>query len=257
MGLKVGEEPPLEAEGHQLAEALHAVHDLRVQIAEVGPQCIALPGGATPQHQWRTGNQKGERQKRERQGPVHHSEGHERQERHHDGYDEGSDGVGIEPLGCFDVGHGRRRHVARPSLDQVPGGEPFECGVEMTAKLGEDAVGQVMCDPHLRPGHHGPQDDGDPQRNRGRPKVGGARAGCDLADHVGAQRGGSNRGALVEDARHDREGHEAEVPPDHPEELPEPGRESGRLLSALGGRGHRVGHRRHETPSRCARTSCA
>ena len=61
VGLEGGQEPPLGTKGHQFSQTLHAIHNLRVQVAEVGPQRVALPGGAAPQNEWHARHQKSER----------------------------------------------------------------------------------------------------------------------------------------------------------------------------------------------------
>ena len=142
---------PDALEGDDLAEPLHRVGGMGVQIARHLPRPRAQPIDPRPRQDGRERGVEEERQEHQGERPAEDPERGEHRGRDEDGDEGGRDGVGEEVLDQLDVVGGDADEVARPAPRQIGGGERVELPEHVQAHVGEQPVGHVVGEPRLDP----------------------------------------------------------------------------------------------------------
>ena len=220
-------------EGNDLAESLDAVHHLRVQRTQGLSQSAALGRRPLAQPEGNGRHCQGRGEQRQGEQPVHRREGEERPQRHHDRHDESPNRVSVEPLDGVHVGHRRGGEVAGAPVEKIARRQPVQRLIEPDAELGQDAVREVVRQPHLRPGRHRPAGHDDAEREGAEVERFSRRPRRHSSHHERANAGGGDHEALVQDAREHGDPHEPVVRAQDAEQLPEPSPPSAAAWSEL------------------------
>ncbi len=214
-------------ERDDLAEPLHGVHRVRVQLAGgfAGTRAEPIDARAPEQRAQRRVGQ--ERQDGQRHRPPEGGEGGEHHRGHQHRDQARRDGVGEEVLDQLDVVGGHAEQIAGPPRGQVGRAQLHELAEEAHAHVGEQPVRHVVGEPGLEPVQHAGQRRDDQERHEPRA---GRLAAAHRADHQRAQQ---------PDA--DQRGHPRHAQPERDDEPP------------VIARGHRDQDAAHLPPARARR----
>ena len=229
-----------------LAQALHAVGDVRVHEAGLRAQAVAdAVGLATDQVRTEPhGDQ--ERHKHEGKDPRVRRQDREGKAGHEDGDECRGDCVGEETLDRLDVAGHHARQVAGATPQEIGRGKAFQAPKEGNPHLAEEAVGHVVADPTFIPRQAGGYDGNDGHANgEGCDRVGHARhtgrPGEDARGHAEC-----NRSRCPEDAGSQGDGQPHPLRAHELQEAPPGLDRTGIVIISLGNRRHaHLGYGRH------------
>ena len=142
---------PDALEGDDLAEPLHGVDGMGVQIARHLARPRAQPIDPRPRQDGRERRIEEERQQHQGERPAEGPERGDHRGRDEDGDEGRRDGVGEEVLDQLDVVGGDAHQVARAAPRQIGGRQRVELAEDVEAHVGEQPVGHVVGEPRFEP----------------------------------------------------------------------------------------------------------
>lgn len=134
---------------------------------------------------------------------MHPTERDERAQGDNHRNDEPPGSMRIEPFQSFDIRHGSGSHISRTAIQEVGRGQSFYRPVKTTSDIRDDAVGHVVSEPHLNPGHHRSPNYQDTQDYQSWQQDGASTASRGQTNQVCSNRSTPNSHPLLQEARTD------------------------------------------------------